>query len=124
MVTGFEIDPDERTDLKFMICHKDSDTDLVEHYRTAEPMYKGFLNTILGLEFKVLNEDKKTYHKENYGTNDIIELLTDTIKKFDKKLRGLYRIKATRERIDFKHSYVCELFAKNTLAKNPVKVRK
>ena len=124
MSIEFDIDPDERTDLEFMIHQEDSDKDLVEHYRTAEPMYKGFLNTILRLNFDVLNEDKKTYHKETYGTNDVIELLTETIERFDKKLRKLFRIKATRERIGFKHLYVCELFAKNTLSKNPVKVRK
>lgn len=124
MPIEFDLDQDERTDLEFMICHEDSDKDLIEHYQTAESMYKGFLNTILELSFDVLNEDKKTFHEETYGTNNVIELLTGSIEKFDKKLRKLFRIKATRERINFKHRYVCELFAKNTLTKNPVKVHK
>ena len=51
MPIEFDLDQDERTDLEFMICHEDSDKDLIEHYQTAESMYKGFLNTILAFGF-------------------------------------------------------------------------
>lgn len=124
MTIEYDLEPDERAILELMISDQISDPDLVKHYRDAKTMYRGFLAQILGLKFNVLNEDKKTYREEVYSVDYLIEILTGLISCFDKNLRRLFAIKATRERINHKHPYVCELFAKNTIAKIPVKVRK
>ena len=55
-----------------------------------------------------------------YGFGDILRLLTSRIDVWDTDLKNMF-IKANLEdKLKLKRPYLCELFARNIMAKNPV----
>ena len=110
----YTLDAKEEAQLSILISDTTSHKDLVEHYKKLAPIYKKWANETIN--YKVTIDGKI----QRLSEIKIIERVKNNIDYFD---GGLYRIAThpyLREKIRITHDDICLLFAKNSLARNPV----
>ena len=93
-----------------------ADSELKVHYRQWQPTYHLWAKLLCGFTLSLPEGDELKFNEW-----ETVDELAEWIRKGDIKLGKHMTLLGTRQRLGLSHVRICKLFAKNIVAKGPVK---